>query len=588
MVTNRFWLLLLGILLFPMLLRSDDDVQIHAELYPYNIVENKALPGTIEVTHDQSIIIDPANFSMKGQPLKVSLTKNVKIASDNPLMVSIYSFELPPQPAGLEVLPEISLKVGDKIYKSFSSTYEVLPSSSTTPESPSNTPVEPNIPSIQTESHISGTLQIKAAVEGTEPLYPGQRLKFVYYYYYKGNIGLTKEQLPLLDAKGFLKIGDKEIKDYTVGENSVREITQVVEAVKPGHFSFGPSIVEGLAYQDNASGKTEYGNTTLKSEVPDMSVNVEPFPSAGKPASFNGAVGEFNFDVSLLNSPTITVGDKINLSIKISGKTSDWTGLPLPELCCQPGFSGLFSLSDIPPKEEIKQDSKTFIVEFRPLSDQIKEMPSIEFSYFDPTKRKYVVLHSQPIPLTVKPHPKSAADALLKEPTPVKKVDETLPESAIAPQQPPPIEILGNYPLNPSDLHNLFLGTWWNLWLIPFGAVLIYLQINLRREIFEKERIKKVENSQSLFNEAMIEPASATFFHKLTQAFLLRLVERGEIDSTEISSEDLPNTGMAGEVRAFLCSIEEKRFTGKKSEGETQIMEEAQKLFEKLNVEMKI
>lgn len=583
-MVKRYIAIFLALIFFPFICFSDDNVQIHAELYPYNITENKPLPGTIEVTHDKNVEIDPSNFMMKGQPLSVTLVKNVQISPDNPLMVSIFSFELPPQPAGLRVLPEISLKAGNKTYKTFSSTFEVLSSSQAAPSPPPSTkPKEQPSPSKLevTNQNIPGTLQLKAEVQGVKPLYPGQRLKFIYYYYYKGDIGLTKEDLPLLDAKGFLKVGEKEIKDYTQGEMSVREISQEVEAIKPGHFSFPPSIVEGLAYEVN-EGETEYGKKNLKSEVPATSVDVEPFPSEGKPASFNGAVGEFTFEDALLSTSQIHVGDKIELSLKISGKTSDWTSLPPPELCCQPGFSGLFTLSDIPPKEEVKGNSKTFIVELRALSEEIKEIPSIEFSYFDPNKRKYIALQSKPIPITVKSNPKSASESLFN--TPPANEPGTPAQLPDSPAKSSPIEILGNYPLDTSDLNNLFLGTWWTLWLLPFGAALIYLQLNLKREKEEQNAKIDVKGSQELFDEAIENPDPAAFHQKLKEALLLCLFERRDISSSDVPLEDLPNEGKAGKVKAFLSKIEESRYTGKQdfTVEDGKLRDEAKALFKDL------
>lgn len=567
MVKNLYFILI--VLYFPLYCFSQD-VKISAEIDPYNIIENRPLSGTIEVTHDQKIKIDPSKFTIEGKPLKAELVKNVKISENNPLIVSIFHFELPPMPKGLQILPEISLTVGNKIYKSFPSTFEVLGAT----QSNANVPAE-NKPA----------LTLKAKVDGPTPLYPGQKVKLSYFYYYSGNIELSQEELPLLEAKGFRKIGEKDIKDYEENGKSVREISQEIEAINPGEFTFGKSIIAGVAYEEDDLGRRTYLQSKLQSEAPSITIVVKPFPSKGRPASFNGAVGQFSsFEAKLLSAPEMDVGDKISLSIDIKGKTSDWSRLSLPDLCCQPGFSGLFKQSDIPPIGIVQDGNKHFEVEMRPLSSNIKQIPSIEFAYFDPFSISYKTLHSDPIPISVMPAPKiENEEGKLPQPTVYSSQSKNPTQITDGVHQPPAIEIAGNYSLSTSDLYDYTFGTWWVFILIPVGVGIIFLQLNLQRKFMESQSIVKSKTSDEVFQDAM-HPISDTsaFYRLLTKAFLTRLVERGEIPSVDTSVNDLPREGAPGEVRSFLRELEEKRFSGQEETSLQIEKEKAKVLFEQL------
>jgi hypothetical protein len=544
------------------------EVKVSGEIDQEKAYENHPLKGTITITHDENLKVDTRSFLLEGSPLSVELIREVKISPNNPLIISIYRFEIPGQPKGLHVLPEISVSVGGKVYRSPASTYTVegiMPrrGGPTTPAQPS----------------IEATLRLEALVEGKMPLYPGQRVRLVYRYYYTGDIGLTEEELPLLDAKGFLKIGEKEIKDYSEGEKSVREISQEVEAVTPGEFSFGPSIIEGYGYQEDAFGKRTYSTAKLRSEASPVTVIVRPFPNEGKPASFNGAVGKFTFKVALLTPHEMKVGDDISLAVDIGGKNI--LEVPLPEICCQPGFSGFFQPSDLPPIGKIQDGVKRFVVQLKPLSDAIKEIPSIEFSSFDPESSKYIVLHSEPIPITVHPSKIPRIEDLDKQQRPASA--PTKKEKTAISQKPEAIEIEGNFLLQPEDLHNKIFGNWWALAIIPAGIALLIYQKNMQKDLRRKRSEVKPKSSADLFEEAFRQhPGSSSFYNLLNQAFKLKLVEIGEIASPDVAAENLPQTGLSKEVRAFLCGIEEKRFTGQGDLSPQTLHKQAQDLLERM------
>ena len=542
-----------------------EDVKVTAGIDQEGVI-GMTMKGTITVTHDKSLKVDTDSFKIGKESLKVEFLKEIRISSESPLVITLYNFSITPTQSGLQNLPEISVLVGNKVYRSFTTTYKVDEQKAT---------------STPSSGESSVVLKFENIVDGKTILYPGQRLRVGYRFIFNYSIDLTKEEVPLLDAKGFQKIGGKEAKDFTQDNLNYLEATQVIQAIEPGEYQFKPGLIQGRAYTLNRLGKKELADTENRSETDPLTITVLPFPENGKPTSFNGAVGDaFSFTTTLLTPGEMTVGDKITLLIKISGERDPAT-VPMPEVCCQPGYSGFFRLSDLPPTEETTDKTKTFKVEMRPLTALIKEIPALEFSYFNPEKESYISLRSDPIPIKVSLLSTNGEEELT---APINEKQEILDEHpGEARYHSEAIEIEGVVLLTSQDLENKTFGTWWTLLIIPLGIGALFLQIHMRRFMLEKKRHIKLKQSQELFQEAFHQkPGTPPFFHLLQEAFLLRLVERGDIASTETPPEKIPDQGPAGEVRAFLHLIEEKRFGGKEEVPEKLFLEKAKHLFEEL------
>ncbi|MCP5507856.1 MAG: BatD family protein [Chlamydiales bacterium] len=517
---------------------------------------------TISVQHSEDAVIDDDSFEMDGKKINVELMKQITIPS-NKQKVSIYTFTIPPEPRGLHILPAITFTADGKMHKIAASSYAVGNGAASEPA-----------PSKPTASE-GAALGLEALFEGPSPMYPGQTARFIYRYSFNANIELKEEHLPLFDTPAFKKIGAKQITDRK-GKLSIREVAQEVEALEPGTFHLGPSFIKGFAYKRSSSGQKKYVHEEIKAEAPIVTVEVKAFPEEGKPPSFNGAIGEgFIFDAALIGSDTMRVGDKITLLLEISG-SKNLEIVPPPELCCQPGFSGRFRFSDLPPVPGMRGPVKTYTVELRPLTASINEIPPIEFSFFNPKTEKYHVLKSEAIPIKVKPLEKTDTDSYIVP------LDEKEDARVVWPQaspKPRAIEIEGNYRLVVGDLKNHYFGTWTAFLLIPFGIVVIALQMHYQTLMQRRSALAKTERSDDLLNEAIEHrDDEAQFYRLLTRAFLLRLKESGYISSTIVSPQDLSDEGVIGEARRFLVGIEEKRFAAKGALDDS-VIKEARALF---------
>lgn len=589
-----------------------ENIHVTAEIDTYQAFEGRPLRGNITITHDVQDRIDESSFRLEDKPVKVDLVKTVRFSTTGTFVMAIYHFNLPAQPPGLYMLPVLSVKVGNNVYQSIPSSYEVRTGSGAATSASTSTSTTNDIP----DSTAPPTLTLKSSVDGPTPIYPGQKAWFRYRFYFTGNIELVKEDLPLLEAAGFAKVGEKLIKESEEMGISIREVAQQVQAISPGIFSFPASFVEGYGYQENTLKQRTYIQPKVTSKTDPITITVLAFPTKGKPVTFNGALGTFIIETHLLTPPKVAVDDKMQLAIDISGD-GDLATASLPDLT-QAGFKQLFRLSDLPPASQINGNIKRFIIEIYPLSTAIQEIPSVPFSYFDPLANHYETVYSPPIPIivtsghAVTPQAPSAPSQSqpqqpkqIPPPPAVQKVPITpqIPSQLPVPTQPTPspatkanttepqvfkpglVEIKGNVILTSSDLQNLPFGTWNVFWIIPLGISLLIFQIILKKKLEERRLQVHPVLSADVFTEAMrMGVGNPLFFQTLDKAFMLRLVEHGLLNDPNTVPEDLPKTGIVGEVRSFLYSIEEKRFTGDQLSTET-IVAQAKKLFEKIKNE---
>jgi hypothetical protein len=200
------------------------EIRVDVDL-PTQIPENSAITGTVIVSHSSKEKIDPSKFRLNRQPLAVQLQHEEPMTVGN-LILSMYSFSIPSESKGLYILPAISVTVDGKEYRSFPRTYEITEattSSRNNSASPANTPISAPVQNAipqpqQATSTTPSTLQdppllkLEAFVDGPSEIYPGQRTIVGYRYFYNVNVQASKEVLPLLEAEGLTKVGDKMIK----------------------------------------------------------------------------------------------------------------------------------------------------------------------------------------------------------------------------------------------------------------------------------------------------------------------------------------------------------------------------------------
>ncbi|MFA3782435.1 BatD family protein [Melioribacteraceae bacterium 4301-Me] len=151
-------------------------------------------------------------------------------------------------------------------------------------------------------------------------------------------------------------------------------------------------------FNDSFFGTTQTVNYEAKSNT--VEIQVDPLPSENVPKSFNGAVGNFSLKASV-DKNNVQTNEGFTLRIVVSG-TGNFKLLNLPQLILPAGFE------KYDPKV-IENINRTKTISGQKIYDYLiiprtpgeKEIPPIEFSYFNPTTKRYVTLTTSSFKINV-------------------------------------------------------------------------------------------------------------------------------------------------------------------------------------------
>lgn len=165
----------------------------------------------------------------------------------------------------------------------------------------------------------------------------------------------------------------------------------------------GELVIEPLTLDINVEVPTNrrdfFGRTVFKTVSKTVSagsrkINVKSIPTAGRPASYTGAVGDFKFKVEL-DKAQLDAGESLNAVVKVGG-TGNLKLMELPKLKVPQSLEAY--------EPERGNDVKTSISGMKgTISDTYVIVPQyggkyilppVEFSYFDPKKETFITLNS--------------------------------------------------------------------------------------------------------------------------------------------------------------------------------------------------
>ena len=216
-------------------------------------------------------------------------------------------------------------------------------------------------------------------------------------------------------------------------------LSLALTVTKPGPISIGPFTAGAVIVVASPDQRRDFfgmlaggeqRQITLASDT--ITAQSMPLPTNGKPANFNGAIGNYTLTVSA--GPTnVAVGDPITVHVQISGRGA-LDALTLPD---QPAWH---DFKTYPPTSKVEtsdalglQGAKSFEQIVTPQNTDAHELPEFSFSYFDPETGSYRTLTEPPVQLAV--HSAGAAS------TPVMAAGKTAnPQTPSQPQDILPIK----------------------------------------------------------------------------------------------------------------------------------------------------
>jgi len=203
-------------------------------------------------------------------------------------------------------------------------------------------------------------------------------------------------------------------------------------ALRTGRFDFEAASVtveEVTRWQRDLFGsRRPAGTRRLFDRDEPISIDVAAAPAEGRPESFGGAIGRgFSLDVAADRS-VVRLGDPITLTFTVRGD-GQLTMVGLPPLD-RPGAlpPEHFRLAEGDASGEIADGAKQFAVSVRVVDPAVREIPALEFSWFDPELGAYQTTRSRPIALSVRAAEMiSADDVVAGRPKPSTEPSETQP-----------------------------------------------------------------------------------------------------------------------------------------------------------------
>jgi hypothetical protein len=171
-----------------------------------------------------------------------------------------------------------------------------------------------------------------------------------------------------------------------------------------------------------------YREQRISVQADPQPITILPMPKQNTPPGFSGSIGTYTLTTSA-NPTNVAVGDPVTLRIEISGK-GGLDNIPVPAINQQ-------NFKSYPPTTKTDstdalglEGTKVFEQVIVPQKADIREVPSVSFSYFDSEQKSYRTLTAPAIPLTVRPSTVFAAPSLnltnasnpRGEPPPVKDI----------------------------------------------------------------------------------------------------------------------------------------------------------------------
>jgi len=402
------------------------DISVTAELTRSRINEGEMAELQVKVTGAQQadlpreIGVDGLQIRLTGQSTQVQMV-NFKVSSS-----VIYSYIVMPLRTGSFTVPSITVTADGKSYRTPQLPFTVE-SGRVAPQSPSPSALQQTgIPGMMprrprtSQQRPEGRLAFGEISCPKKTLYAGEVVPVEIRYYFDGRYPVQVTGRVDFGAEGVLveRFPDpKESREERDGVTyNVLTFRSLLSAVKPGQISIPPAKLpsqiqlpgalppgfDDPVFQQLMGGQAGFSQTKELTVATDpLKLEILPLPKEGRPASFAGAVGQFDID-ALVANPRPSPGDPLNLIVKIGGKgnfkgmgppvlteTSGWRSYP-------PGdkFEGTDDLS----YAGVKSFDYTLIAQ-----EPKTASPGCEFSYFDPVVAKYVTLATKPLPVTASP-----------------------------------------------------------------------------------------------------------------------------------------------------------------------------------------
>lgn len=248
-----------------------------------------------------------------------------------------------------------------------------------------------------------------------ERVYPQEVFEIAVDLYYRqvnlaDNFEIRDFTAPGLDMEQPSRLGSVRVERNGEMWNVVRWRAKA-KALRTGKFELTPVLTVGVISDTAGADSFLFRPRNVATvDVPAgrMVVECQDLPLEGRPASFKGAIGSFEFRAALQPS-SVAQGDPVTLILQVGGKGNiDNVSCPvLPDDPRIRRYDAKMVQNDV--GQGGHQGRKTYEQILMPVDASLKEIPAVEFSFFNPEDGRYHVLQQGPFPIEVRPSANPAA-----------------------------------------------------------------------------------------------------------------------------------------------------------------------------------
>lgn len=284
-------------------------------------------------------------------------------------------------------------------------------------------------------------------------------------------------------------------------------------------------------FNDSFFGKTETVEFSARSNT--IKVEVDPLP-ANAPASFSGAVGNFNFKAEVDRKNVVT-NESITLRLTLNG-SGNLKLLKVPEPQLPTGFE------KYEPKT-VENINRGTVISGQKIVDYLivprtageKEIPPIEFTYFNPSSRRYITLKSSSFKINVRQSVagnETASQGFVREDIKLLSEDIRFIKTS-------------NFNLEPRQEISLIKPWFWILMILPLLSLVGTIVLKRRQDKLSGNvqlmRYQKAEKAArkrlKLAKEALDKSDTTNFYSELSLALFGYLEDKLGIQKSDFTLE---------------------------------------------------
>ncbi len=337
------------------------------------------------VTRPPEVVADGLSIAFAGTSSQTQIL-NFQASS-----VTTFTYIVTPTAPGTFQIPQVEVTAGGKAYHTSALTLTVAQ------ENGNNTDGSSNL-----DKPFYGELIVPK-----ETAYVGEEIPIELRFYFSQGVQYQpypQGQFPLIDGEGFVtkKYPDPTEKQIISNGRSYNVVVYRtgLSGVKAGKLelnsatqsflvvaSFGPRSAPGLIDP----------NQNFQQQIADIKTNgasilIKPIPSAGRPANFSGAVGDFTLSATAEPLKTHT-GDPVAMHVEIKG-LGNFDRMEQPTLSNTEGWRIYEPSEQTKTLDEIGLSAVRRYDYTLVATKSLNSLPEVEFSYFDPTAERFVTLKS--------------------------------------------------------------------------------------------------------------------------------------------------------------------------------------------------